>query len=179
MTKEQLLVVRDRELDEVLRLKAELFSAQRRYQDAKRDLREADAGKRFGSLLTPEQMRETKRVAAEAMDKVNATQSRLAFANARLKKVNVRIAGMCAGSADATPFQTRDERRDERRKQRREEHETRMLQLLAAARGMVSMENAEMWLARLEGCVAELDYCDTRIEGVPVQMPWDGDDTGA
>ena len=173
MTKEQLMVIREREFDEVTRLKGELFAAQRRYEDAKRDLREAGAGSRFGTPLTPEQMRETRRVAAEAMDKVSATQARLAFANARLKKANLRISGMSADHVYSTSAQTREERKDERRKQKRDEHETRMLQLLAAARGMVAMQNAELWLARLEGCVAELDYCDTRIEGVPVPMPWD------
>lgn len=175
MTKDQMLAARDLEYEEIARLKAELFSAQRRSEDARRDLKEADAGKRFGMPLTFEQARETRRVAAVALDKVRATQARLSAANERLRKINAKIAAVCASRPDGAQDRARGETKEERRVRRQGEHETRMLQLLAAARGMVSMENAELWLARLEGCVAELDYCDTRIEGVLVPMPWDAE----
>ncbi len=49
----------------------------------------------------------------------------------------------------------------------------RVLVLLAAARGVAFGSDRATWLDRLHAAVDDLAYCDTKVDGQPVPMPWD------
>lgn len=175
MTIEEMTARRDALMEKRRELLVKLRDAQRTFDDARRDKREADAGSRWGTKLTQFQIAESKRIWNRAIDLVKAVESELSIVDADTKRVNIALSAALnarGGSISPQREAQRAARKAERRANPRRQHDERIIVLLAAARGFCDGANPELWAPRLRTAVNNLSYCDTSIEGEAVTMPW-------
>lgn len=174
-TIEEMTARRDALMEKRRELLVKLRDAQRTFDDAKRDKREADVGSRWGAKLTPFQIAESKRVWNRAFDLVKAVESELKIVDSDIKRMNFALSAALnarATSLDSHREKQRAARKAERRANPRRQHDERIIILLAAARGFCDGADPELWASRLRTAVNNLSYCDTSIEGEAVAMPW-------
>ena len=183
MTIEEMTARRDALMEKRRELLVKLRDAQRTFDDARRDKREADAGSRWGTKLTQFQIAESKRIWNRAIDLVKAVESELSIVDADTKRVNIALSaalnareGSLSPQREAQREAQRAARRAERRANPRRQHDERIIVLLAAARGFCDGADPELWASRLRTAVNDLSYCDTSIEGEAVAMPWGDED---
>jgi len=153
------------------KLKLDLLDAQGRQRDALRDIKEAERGTRFGQMLPPGALQKSQAALGRAKDEVLFITKRLTAANVTLRALNIACAAVNA-SGDTSAASSAKPKKD--RGERAMQHERRMLVLLAAARGVTLGFDRTTWLDRLHAAVDDLAYCDTKVDGKPVPMPWDG-----
>lgn len=170
MTTESIFTRRETARDAVDKLKLELLDAQCRQRDALRDIKDAERGTRFGQMLPPGALQKSQAALGRAKDEVLFITKRLTAANMALRALNIACAeagasGSVAAASGAKPKKDRGERATQ--------HERRMLVLLAAARGVAFGSDRATWLDRLHAAVDDLAYCDTKVDGRGVPMPWD------
>lgn len=170
MTTESVFTRRETARAVVDKLKLDLLDAQGRQRDALRDIKEAERGTRFGQMLPPGALQKSQTALGRAKDEVLFITRRLTAANVTLRALNIACAesqasGEVAAAGGAKPKKDRGERAMQ--------HERRVLVLLAAARGVAFGSDRATWLDRLHAAVDDLAYCDTKVDGQPVSMPWD------
>ena len=170
MTVENVFTQREIARKVVDKLKLDLFDAQRRQREALRDIKEAERGTRFGQMLPPGALQKSQAALGRAKDEVLFITKRLTAANVTLRALNIACAEANA-SGDTSAASSAKPKKD--RGERAMQHERRMLVLLAAARGVAFGSDRATWLDRLHAAVNSLAYCDTRIDGQPVPMPWE------
>lgn len=175
MTIDEMTARRDSLMEKRRELLVKIRDAQRTFDDARRDKREADAGSRWGTKLTPFQIAESNRIWNRAIDLVKAVEHELRIVNSDIKRVNIAMSDASKDRATSIDLQReaqRAARKAERRANPRRQHDERIIVLLAAARGFCDGADPELWAPRLRTAVNNLSYCDTSIEGEAVTMPW-------
>ena len=123
-------------------------------------------------MLPPGALAPSQAALGRAKDEVLVITRRLTAANATLKTLNITCdqAGRECRADGPLADSTKPKRN---REERAIEHERRMLVLLEAARGVAFGSDRSTWLDRLHMAVDELAYCDTKVNGQRVPMPWD------